>query len=292
MNNTILLVIVALLTASGVFAAESRPTLDVWPGTAPGEKGDIGTEHVSDASGNIQRLANVSKPTITVYKPDRAKDTGAAILICPGGAYTILAMDLEGEEVAMWANSIGVTGIVLKYRVPARKGQPRYLAPLQDAQRAMRLARANAKQWQIDPKRIGILGFSAGGHLAATTSNNFGKSSYETIDDTDKLDCRPDFTVLVYPAYLTEGNGLVAELPVTEKTPPAFMAHASDDGISSENSVAYYLALKKNKIAAELHIFARGGHGFGLRPSDNPCCAWPDRCAQWLKSMGFLEARP
>lgn len=292
MRNTIPLAIVALLTASLAFAADSQLALDLWPGAAPGEKGDIGTEHVSDASGNIQRLANVSKPTITIYKPDKSKDTGAAILICPGGAYTILAMDLEGEEVAKWANSIGVTGVVLKYRVPARKGQPRYLAPLQDAQRALRLLRANANNWQIDPKRIGILGFSAGGHLAATTSNSFAKSAYEPIDDADKLDSRPDFTILVYPAYLSEGATLNPELPVSSNTPPAFLAHASDDGISAENSVAYYLALKKNKIPAELHIFARGGHGFGLRPSENPCSLWPDRCAQWLKSMGILQSRP
>jgi acetyl esterase/lipase len=292
MKNAILFAVVAVLTASGVFAAEGRPTLDLWPGAAPGENGDIGPEHVSDASGNIQRLANVSKPTLTVYKPDKAKDTGAAILICPGGGYSILAMDLEGEEVAKWANSLGVTGIVLKYRVPARKGQPKHLAPLQDAQRAMRLVRAHAKDWQIDPNRIGILGFSAGGHLAAVASNNFVKSFYDPIDDTDKLNCRPDFTVLVYPAYLTAPDGLVAEVPVSENTPPAFLAHANDDGISAENSVAYYLALKQNKIAAELHIYARGGHGFGLRPSDSPTCTWPERCGQWMKAMKLLESQP
>ena len=292
MKNAILLAVLAVLTASGVFAADGRPTLELWPGAAPGENGDIGPEHVSDASGNIQRLANVSKPTLTVYKPDKAKDTGAGILICPGGGYSILAMDLEGEEVAKWANSLGVTGIVLKYRVPARKDQPKHLAPLQDAQRAMRLVRAHAKDWHIDPKRIGILGFSAGGHLAAVASNNFAKSFYDPIDDTDKLNCRPDFTVLVYPAYLTATDALAPELPVSANTPPAFLAHAGDDGISAENSVAYYLALKRNKIPAELHIYARGGHGFGLRPSDSPTCTWPERCGQWMKAMKLLESQP
>lgn len=275
-------------------AAESAPepvVLDVWPGRAPGEKGDIGPEHVADTKGNIQRLANVSSPTITVYRPEKSRDTGAAIVICPGGGYHILAWDLEGVEVARWANSVGVTGVVLKYRVPARKGQPRHLAPLQDAQRAVRLVRSRAKEWGIDPQRIGILGFSAGGHVAALASTNFDAPAYESVDETDKADSRPDFTVLVYPAYLTAGDGLAPEVKVGPRTPPAFMAHAHDDNISAENSVAYYLALKRNKVAAELHIYSRGGHGFGLRPTTSPSCTWPERCEQWLRASGLLERR-
>ncbi len=251
-------------------AADQRPVLNLWPGVAPGEKGDIPEETLTPAknAADCDRIANVSKPTITLYKPDKEKDTGAAIVICPGGGYSILAIEHEGEAVAKWANNIGVTGILLKYRVPVRKGLPRHLPPLQDAQRAIRLARANAKEWRIDPKRIGILGFSAGGHLSAMASTNYGKNSYEAIDNTDKLDCRPDFTVLIYPAYLVEKDGsLSKDLPIDAKTPPAFLEQASDDGINCENAVAYFLALKKNKIAADLHIYAHGGHGYGMRPA-------------------------
>ena len=278
--------IVLLSIATPLFA--DRPVIAVWPGTAPGETGDIGPEQVKDNKGNITRLTNVTRPTLTVYKPDKAIDTGAAIVICPGGGYSILAMDLEGEEVAQWANSIGVTGIVLKYRVPVRKDRPRHLPPLQDAQRAMRVVRSQAEQLGIDPKRVGILGFSAGGHLAATTSTN-EKLAYDAIDEIDKLDGRPNFTVLVYPAYLTTGEGLVAEVPAGAGSPPAFLVHAGDDKHSAENSVMYYLALKRAGVKAELHVYASGGHGFGLRPTANPVCTWPQRCAEWLKASGMLE---
>jgi acetyl esterase/lipase len=276
-------------------ALEKPLVLSVWPGMAPGEKGDIGDEKLMPPQAEkkpIQRLANVSKPTITVYSPDKEKNTGAAVLICPGGGYSILAMDLEGEEVAQWLNSIGATGIVLKYRVPARKDRPRHEPPLQDAQRAMSLVREHAKTWGIDPARIGILGFSAGGHLSAVASTNYAQRKYAPIDDVDKVSCRPDFTVLVYPAYLTTKEGsLSPDLPVDARTPPMFFVHASDDGISSENSLALYSALKKAKVPAEMHVYASGGHGFGLRPSDRPCSAWPQRCAEWMKSSGLLERK-
>jgi acetyl esterase/lipase len=279
-----------LLSLSCVPAVAEPIVRNVWPAEAPGEKGDIGEEKPMPPRKEARpviRLANVSKPTITVYKPEKEKDTGAAVVICPGGGYNILAMDLEGEEVAKWLNSIGATGVVLKYRVPARKGQPRHLAPLQDAQRAVSLVRANAKDWGIDPQRIGILGFSAGGHLAAATSTNYDKRQYETLDDVDKVSCRPDFAVLIYPAYLTAGEQLSPEIRVSEQTPPVFFVHAGDDRISPENSIAMYLALRKAKVPAELHVYGSGGHGFGLRPSDHPCSTWPQRCEQWLKSQGI-----
>jgi acetyl esterase/lipase len=212
-------------------------------------------------------------------------------VICPGGGYQILAMDLEGEEIAAWLNSIGVTGTVLKYRVPARKDQPRYEAPLQDAQRAVSLVRSKATEWKVDPARIGILGFSAGGHLSATASTNFDKRHYESIDAVDQISCRPDFTVLVYPAYLSEGTQLNPEIRVNAQTPPVFFVHAGDDRISSENSVAMYLALKHAGVPAELHAYATGGHGFGLRPSAHPASTWPARCAEWMKARGLLEKK-
>lgn len=276
-------------------AAEKPLVVDVWPGTAPGEKGDIGEEKAmpprQKESPPITRLTNVTRPTLTIFPPPAEKNTGTAVVICPGGGYQILAFDLEGEEVAAWLNSLGVTGIVLKYRVPARKDQPRHQAPLQDAQRAMSLVRSRAKEWNIDPSRIGILGFSAGGHLSATTATNHDKRQYEAIDGIDQTSCRPDFTVLVYPAYLADGPTLNPEIRVNESTPPVFFVHAGDDRISSENSIQMYLALKRCSVPAELHVYAAGGHGFGLRPSANPTSTWPARCADWLKSRGLLEKR-
>lgn len=278
------------LLASATRGAEPL-TLDVWPDKVSGEQGDIGEEAFQPPNGKgkpVKRLTNVTKPTITVYRPAKELDTGAAVLICPGGGYNILAWDLEGTEVADWLNSIGVTGIVLKYRVPRRQDREKHDAPLQDAQRAVSLVRKHAEEWGIDSARIGILGFSAGGHLSATASTNFDERHYDRIDDVDSISCRPNFTVLIYPAYLQEGGELAPEIRVTAETPQTFFAHASDDGISSENSIAMYLALKKLKVPAELHIYASGGHGFGLRPSDHPASTWPQRCEQWMRSRGLL----
>ena len=290
--STGLLLPLILLAAASARAAEKPQTLEVWPGKVPGETGDIGEEKVlppREGEAPVIRLTNVTRPTITLYRPRPEKNTGAAVLICPGGGYHILAMDLEGEEVAAWLNTIGVTGIVLKYRVPARKGQPRHLAPLQDAQRAMSLVRARAGEWGIDPGRIGILGFSAGGHLAAATSTNHDRRQYEAADAIDKLGCRPDFTVLLYPAYLFKDNAFTPEIRVGAETPPAFLVHAGDDRISSENSVQYCLGLRRAKVPAELHVFGSGGHGFGLRPSDQPVSGWPRLCEAWMKGRGLLE---
>lgn len=287
-----LLLIVGLLMTSGLSPAAAPQTLAVWPGQAPGEKGDVGEEHLLPPQKEkrpVERLTDVTRPTITVYRPDPAQQNGTAVVVCPGGGYRILAVDLEGTEVAAWLNSIGVTAIVLKYRVPARKDQPKHLAPLQDAQRAVSLVRSRAAEWKIAPDRIGILGFSAGGHLSAATATNGDHRQYAPLDDVDKTSCRPDFAVLIYPAYLTAGDRLAPEISVDAKTPPVFFAHANDDRISAENSVAMFLALKRVKVPAELHVYAGGGHGFGLRPSENPCSTWPDRCRDWLKSRGLLQ---
>jgi acetyl esterase/lipase len=224
-----------------------------------------------------------------MYFPPKEKDTGAAVVICPGGGYNVLAMDLEGEEVAAWLNSIGVTGIVLKYRVPARNGQPRHQAPLQDAQWALSLVRSHAADWRIDPGRIGILGFSAGGHLAAAAATNHDRRQYDALDAVDKVSCKPDFVVLIYPAYLTAKDGLAPEIRVTKETPPTFLAHAADDPVSPENSIAFFKALRRAGVPAELHIYGSGGHGFGLRHSDHPCSTWPQRCEEWLRSRGLLR---
>ena len=280
----------AMLFVGLAGAAEPAAVLDVWPGKAPGQREELKERLLSDAKEKtpFARLTDVSHPTLSVYRPAHSKDTGTAMVICPGGAYQILAIEHEGTEVAAWLNSIGVTGIVLKYRVPARKDQPRYLAPLQDAQRAVSLVRAKAAQWQLDPKRIGILGFSAGGHLAAAAAANFDRRQYPPLDEVDQVSCRPDFAVLVYPAYLVVGEQLAPEIRVSAETPPVFFAHAADDRISPENSIRMFLALKQAGVPAELHVFASGGHGFGLRPSEHTSAAWPRLCEAWMRSRGLL----
>ena len=276
--------------ASGA-ASQSEP-ISLWPGIAPGEKGDIGVEgDTSKPNPNeppekhVITLGNVSYPTITLYRPAKEKNTGAAVIVCPGGGYSILALNLEGTEICQWLNSIGVTAILLKYRVPARAGRERYDAPLQDAQRAMGMARHRAAEWDIDPRRIGILGFSAGGHLSAALSTNYETRTYPAIDDADKENCRPDFTVLIYPAYLTREDDrakLAPEIKVTEKTPPAFLAMTEDDPIHVENVFTYGLALKNAKVPFEMHVFPVGGHGYGLRPTENAVTTWPTLAGAWI----------
>lgn len=275
-------------------------TLDLWPGNAPGEAGKVAEEKSEPGKDGITRVSNVSKPTLSVFKPAPEKDTGASIVICPGGGYNILAINHEGEDVARWLNTIGVTGIVLKYRIPRREGTKNDAPPpqaLMDAQRAMGLVRSKAGELGIDPKRIGLLGFSAGGHLAAWASTNFEKRTYDPVDDADKVDCRPDFTVLIYPAYLLKGKGWVGpdmadEIKVDSKTPPTFLAHAGNDPVTVESSVRYHLALKKANVPSELHVYSSGGHGFGMKPMDKPIAEWPKRLEEWMKSRGLLKSTP
>ncbi len=279
-------------------AAPTEP-MKLWPKGAPNEKGGLPAESdlTKDSDGKIAgkrliRLGNVSDPTLTVYKPPKEKDTGASVLVCPGGAYFILALDLEGSEVCEWLNGLGVTGILLKYRVPRRPDREPHAAPLEDAQRAMGIIRQHAKEWELDPKRIGVLGFSAGGHLAAALSTNHAKRSYERVDAADDQSCRPDFTVLVYPAYLVGKDGgpeLVKEIVVDATTPQAFLVHAQDDPVTVESSLFYYFALKKAKVAAELHVFPTGGHGYGLRKTSEPVTHWADLAGKWLETRGLLK---
>jgi len=294
MRNTLIPLFV-FLTA---FTASASEPLLLWPQGAPGEKGDIGEEH--DTTGpdsglvdgrRLIRLGNVSAPTITFYPAAPGNNTGATVVVCPGGGYSILAMDLEGTEVCEWLNSIGVNAVLLKYRVPARKGLERYAAPLQDAQRALGLVRQHAAEWKLDPKRIGILGFSAGGHLSATASTRFSSRTYDPVDAADQLSCRPDFTILIYPAYLVRGEGpeLAPELTVTADTPPTFLFQAEDDGVHVECSLFYYLALKQAKVPAEMHLLPHGGHGYGLRGSNPAPSTWPKLAETWLQNQGVLD---
>ena len=272
--------------------------MPLWPKAAPGEKGDIGaevdtTKPDQDKPGKrVIRLGNVTVPTLTVFKPAAAKDTGAAVIVFPGGGYNILAWDLEGTELCKWFNSFGVTGILAKYRVPVQPKSPRGAAPLQDAQRAIRLARTHAAEWHIDAARIGVMGFSAGGHLAALLSNNYGEPAYEAVDAADHANARPDFTMLIYPAYLTgdkEMTTLAPELPVSAQTPPTFLVQAEDDPIPVEGALVYYRALKHAKVPAEMHLYSYGGHGYGLRSDVAPLNAWPKRAEEWMRAQGFLK---
>ncbi len=269
--------------------------IDLWPSEVPGEKGDVPAETLSTHKHRgefIQKYNNVTKPTLTIYKPNLAEDTGTSVVICPGGGYQILAWDLEGTEVAAWLNSIGVTGVVLKYRVPRRKDLIKHEAPLQDAQRSVSLVRYYAKEWGLDSKRIGILGFSAGGHLSAAALTNYENRHYKPVDEIDKLSCRPDFGVLIYPAYLVDDetkSRLSSELRITKNTPPVFLAHAADDQVPAEGSVRFWQELRRNGVSSELHVFTSGGHGYGLRSSNFPVTDWPRLCGDWLKSMGFLK---
>ncbi len=279
-------------------AAEPAP-IPLWPGAVPDEPKALPPEADMNkptdpliAGRPIIRLGNVSIPTIAIYRPDPAKDTGATIVVCPGGGYNILAMDLEGTEVCTWLNSIGVTGVLLKYRVPGRQGQERYAAALQDAQRAVGMVRHRAGELGLDPKRVGVLGFSAGANLSALLAGHYATRNYATVDAADAVNCRPDFMVLIYPGGFIDakqGDALRPEIIVSkETTPSTFIAMAEDDPVRVENAVQYYLALKKAGVPAEMHLYPTGGHGYGLRRSAHDVTTWPDRLADWMKTGGWL----
>jgi acetyl esterase/lipase len=286
--------------------ADDKPlVVNLWPGQAPDEHaGVIGPERERmspkldikkvEVTESTRMITGVTQPTVTVVRPPSESDTGTAIIICPGGGYWDLYWELEGEEVAAWLNSIGITGVILKYRVPRRPGEPEAepaMRPLQDAQRAVRLVRSKAKDWNIDPQRIGIIGFSAGGHLAIATATSFEKQTYEPQDEIDKISSRPDFAVLAYPGYLKpkDKDEVVASLAIPKGTPPVFLVHGGDDLISPpEHSVLMYLALKRAGIPAELHVYAATAHDFGIRRSDRPFGSWTDSCARWMRDRQVL----
>jgi acetyl esterase/lipase len=298
-------VVMSMCAALQVVGAEKPLVVEIWPGTAPDETGNIGEEMIRmspkldrkqvEVTESTRLVTNVTKPTLTIYRPAKDRNTGTTMLICPGGGYWDLYWQLEGEEVAQWLNSIGVTGIILKYRVPRRpdepKGEPAH-RPLQDAQRAVSLVRSNADKWGINPKQIGMVGFSAGGHLAIATATSFEKRTYEPVDDVDKISCRPDFAIGIYSGYLKakDKDEIAVGLHIPVGTPPIFLAHGGDDIISPpEHSVLMYLALRKAGIPAELHIYATAAHDFGVRPSEHPCSTWTQACAAWLRYQGLLK---
>lgn len=290
-----LVALVLSLTLALPLSGAGPTVVKLWDGKAPGETKDIGPEALTEpkpGQADVKRLGNVSDPTITVYPAPKDKANGCAVVVAPGGGYSILAIEHEGTQTCEWLNTLGVTAVLLKYRVPKRDLQtPDNLAALQDAQQAILLTRRNAKDWNIDPNRVGMLGFSAGGHLTVCACLA-DRLHVPHAADVDRRAYRPDFAVLVYPAYLTDkGGDLKAEFKVTKDAPPTFFAHANDDGVSPLGSAALYAALAKNGVPAELHVYASGGHGFGMRKSAHPIAAWPARCGDWLKARGYLTPK-
>lgn len=285
----------AVPASCGAQLVSSPITLPLWPASsrmavssAIGERDTTTANDALVGGKRVIRLTNVSDPAIIVYRPDPAIATKTAILVFPGGGYQILAMDLEGTEICAWLNARGITAVLVKYHVPTAAP---HLAPLQDGQRAIRLVRAHAADWDIDPQHIGVMGFSAGGNVAARLSTSFDSPAYAPSDGADKLSSRPDFTILIYPAYLaadTADTQLAADLHVSSKTPPAFLVQAQDDPIGVMNSIDYYIALTKNKVPAEMHLYTNGGHGYGLRPSVNAISAWPIRLQEWLQAARLI----
>jgi acetyl esterase/lipase len=277
--------------------APGLTTVTLWPKGAPGAQPNPGkeidtttaTDHTV-AGKPIIRLGNVSAPTLTVYAP-QGKNTGAAVVVFPGGGYRILAIDLEGTEVCDWLNSTGITCVLVKYRVPDTGPYPKSPAALQDAQRALGIVRSRAADWHIDPHRIGVLGFSAGAHLSVALSTHFDQRLYEPVDAADQISCRPDFAVIVYPGYLALSEQNFApnsEIHVTGETPPSFIVQAEDDPVHVENSTVYFLALKNAKVPAEMHLYAEGGHGYGLRRTEHPVTGWPRLVEAWLQTIHVL----
>ena len=287
----------SLLMTFSSLAADEGNEMKLWPREVPGDaafKAPAPNPKATPPKDDTIRLALISEPTLTLFRAPADKANGAAVVICPGGGYNILAWNKEGTEVAEWLNSIGVTAGVLKYRVPRRDKDTPHAAPLQDAQRGIRMMRQHASEWGIDVKRVGILGFSAGGHLTVMAGTHWDETTYPKQDAADELSCRPDFLIPIYPAYLGDEKtpGPLSPLVrVTKETPPTFCAVTHDDVLRGANAALFYVELKKAGVPAELHVFTKGGHGYGLRPSENPVSRWPQLCGDWLRAMGLLAAQ-
>lgn len=304
------LVFICLLAFSGNLSGQSK-VIDLWNGKVPGAIDNSNFHQTVDSADNWIKMRFVTNPTLDMYPAPVEKATGTAVIICPGGGYWGLAISHEGAAVAQWLNSMGITAFVLKYRLPDEAiMKNKSIGPLQDGQEAIRIVRRHAREWGINPDRIGIMGFSAGGHLASTLSTHFNEKVY---DATDTTSARPDFSLLIYPVVsmdkqithmgsrinLLGGNPTEEqvkrfsnELQVSNETPPAFMVHSMDDGaVSVQNSIEYALAMQKHDVPCELHIYQSGGHGYGLGRSENTESSWPDVCRKWLETRGFLQVK-
>ena len=285
------LVILFSLSASAL-AAQTPQVLDLWPGTPPGLTTATGPENDVAPKGSFlpHQIKNVSHPTLTLFSPEAGKANGIAVIVAPGGGFRELESDKEGEKGALWLNRLGITAFVLKYRIPAAPDSPEFTVSLPDAQRAVRFIRSHAKAWSLKTDQIGFMGFSAGAQLAVAAGTHFDQSTYAAVDDADSLSCRPDFAIIVYPGgLLTKGTGeLSPNFPVTKSTPQMFIVDAETDRVNSENCTALYIALKRAKVSAELHIYSLGAHGFALNPSPEPPATWPLRCEEWMVGQKIL----
>lgn len=317
---TIVLLGITLNIPATINAGTDRPLLDgqtfnIWPGCAPGSEGLTLKEEIVQRSTEPTKVNNrfawkILNPTLTVYLPK--KSNGAGILIAPGGGYQRVVLDKEGEEIAFWLTSLGITCFILRYRLPGEGHQQGSDVPLQDAQRAMRIIRKKTSTWGLDPNRLGIMGFSAGGHVASSLGVKYHHQVYQSIDDIDEVNARPDFLILGYPVitmldefvHIGSRNQLLGKQPtkkriaaysnelyVTKATPQTFIMHAIDDpSVPVENSINFGLALKKARVPVEMHLFKDGGHGFSIRLTQGKTCRlWPELCAEWLKSIGIIK---
>ncbi|HET6554978.1 MAG TPA: alpha/beta hydrolase [Dyella sp.] len=284
--------------------------MPLWPGTPPDPQPMPGPEEIDTnpkaliGGKPVSAIRNVSDPTMTVYAP-QGKNTGAAVVVFPGGGFEILAIDLEGTDVCDWLTPKGITCVLLKYRVPGEPYRWRCdcrphnlglsMPALQDAQRALRLVRSHAQEWHVDPHKVGVLGFSAGGYMVAEVSTNYKRRTYRPIDAADKESSRPDFALAIYPGHLaTDRNTFNPNIPVTSETPPTFLLQAEDDHVDGVNQAqVYYEALKNADVPVEMHLYAHGGHAFGLRPTSNPITRWPALAETWMRTIGMIpEAAP
>jgi acetyl esterase/lipase len=296
------IVMLCLLAACAVAHAQTKTwqpangltQVSIWPGAAPDAKPVPGPETLTKGA-----IVNVTQPTMTVYPPKGA-NTGAAVVVFPGGGFQILAIDGEGTQICDWLTSNGITCVLLKYRIPSVPYvwqcdcRPHNLAtPLQaleDAQRTMGLVRLHASEWHIDPHKIGVIGFSAGGFLVAEISTKFAHRLYPPVDAADRQSARPDFAMAIYPGHLTEdGVHFNPNVPVSRETPPTFLLQAEDDYVDGvQQSLVYYTALQKAGVPVEMHLYAQGGHAFGLKPSRLPISGWPRLAEAWMRTIGVL----
>ena len=304
-----ILSLILLITQTAWQPSPGHTQIPIWPGAAPDSVPVKGPEQAGPVEGHLVAgkpwtyVTNISRPTITVYSPT-GKNTGAAVLVFPGGGYQVLAIDLEGTEVCDWLTSKGITCVLLKYRVPKTgpswqpdcncRINPHPAPALQDAQRAMGLVRLHAAEWHIDPHKVGVLGFSAGGHLAVAISNDWRRRAYAAVDVADTESCRPDFAVPIYPGHLWMPEGgqyaFNPDIHVTKDTPPTFLLQAETDSTDNVNqALVYYIALKDAGVPVEMHLYANGGHAFGLRRTKDPITEWPDLVEKWLRTIGVLR---
>jgi acetyl esterase/lipase len=279
--SSLIFIIIGLTT--NVFADDPRPattTIDVWPqGKMPGQ---AATESEQDnPATNVHRITNVSRPTLSLFLAPQKGGRAPAMIVCPGGGYTYVSFDKEGTEIATWLNANGFTALVLKYRVPNNRE-----GALQDLQRALSLVRTHAAEWNIDRKRLGVIGFSAGGNLGAKASTRFAERTYRTIDGVDRESCRPDFVVLVYPAYLDKDGKVAPDLNLKAKIPPTLIISTEDDKNYVAGCKLYHAALDTAKVPNAFLLYANGGHGYGLR-SDKEVRVWPQAALDWLHKVGI-----